>query len=140
MTALYPRLLGAVWGGLPAEIRDMHDGPGLATGRTVVERGAGTLARWVAFLLRFPKASADAPISVRFDVSDGMETWTRTFGNEAFSSRQFAGGGRWQCREGQVTQIRVSRGDRITPELGLDPAAEPERWRVRQPWVDRGRR
>jgi hypothetical protein len=95
MTALYPLLLAAAGSSLPAEIRDMHDGTGLATGRTVVERGAGTLARWVAFLLRFPKASADAPISVRFDVSDGMETWTRTFGNEAFSSRQFAGRGRW---------------------------------------------
>ena len=95
MTALYAGLLGAAWRRLPAEIRDMHDRPGLAAGRAVIERGTGVLARCVAFLLRFPEASADASITVRFEVSDGVETWTRTFANAAFSSRQFAGRGRW---------------------------------------------
>ena len=95
MTALYARLLGAAWSRLPVELRDMHRGPGLAEGRSAVERGVGTLARLVAIVLRFPKAAADTPISVQFDATDGIETWTRTFGDEEFASRQFAGRGRW---------------------------------------------
>jgi hypothetical protein len=93
--ALYARLLGIVWDRLPVEIRDMHQSAGRAEGRSTVERGAGTLARLVASVLRLPKAAADTPISVQFDVSDGAETWTRSFGDQEFSSRQFAGRGRW---------------------------------------------
>jgi hypothetical protein len=33
-------------------------------------------------------------VTVRFDVRSGIETWTRTFGDRRFSSRQFAGTGR----------------------------------------------
>ena len=42
----------------------------------------------------FPSPSTDVPVTVRFDVADGVETWTRTFGGESFVSRQFAGRGR----------------------------------------------
>ena len=93
--ALYARLLGITWNRLPVEIRDMHLSAGKAQGRAAVERGTGTLARLVALVLRFPKAAADTPISVQFDVCDGAETCTRSFGDEQFSSRQFAGRGRW---------------------------------------------
>jgi hypothetical protein len=93
--ALYARLLGVVWSRLPVEIRDMHQSAGRAEGRSTVERGTGILARLAALVLRLPKAAADTPISVQFDVSDSIETWTRTFGDEEFSSRQFAGHGRW---------------------------------------------
>ena len=93
--ALYPRLVGAVWSRLPVEIRDMHQSAGRADGRSTVERGTGTLARLAAVVLRLPKAAADTPISVQFDVADDIETWTRTFGDQAFSSRQFAGRGKW---------------------------------------------
>jgi hypothetical protein len=95
MTALYARLLGIVWDRLPVEIRGMHHSAGKAEGRSTVERGSGTLARLVALVLRIPKAAADTPVSVQFDASDGAETWTRTFGDAAFSSRQSAGRGRW---------------------------------------------
>ncbi|HEV3492360.1 MAG TPA: DUF4166 domain-containing protein, partial [Reyranella sp.] len=73
----------------------MHHSAGKAEGRSTVERGSGTLARLVALVLRLPKAAADTPVSVQFDASDGAETWTRTFGDAAFSSRQSAGRGRW---------------------------------------------
>jgi hypothetical protein len=42
----------------------------------------------------FPKAVADTSVSVRFTASGGEETWTRMFGDDCFSSRQFAGRGR----------------------------------------------
>jgi len=65
-----------------------------AAGRATVERGPGVLARLAASLFGFPEAADDVPVKVRFDVSNGIETWTRTFGTKSFSSRQSAGKGR----------------------------------------------
>jgi hypothetical protein len=93
---LYKRILGAAWDDLPIEIRNMHEvcGATSAEGRASVERGNSLLARLAAFIMRFPKAAADTPVRVKFEVSDQIETWTRKFGNDAFSSQQFAGRGR----------------------------------------------
>jgi hypothetical protein len=65
-----------------------------AQGRASVERGAGVLARLVGLLLSFPKAAADTPVAVEFRATNGVETWTRRFGADGFSSRQLAGRGR----------------------------------------------
>jgi hypothetical protein len=93
---LYAQLLGAAWAELPAEIRAMHDwrGTAEARGTASVERGTGLLARLAAKLIGFPAAAAETPVTVRFSVRDGVETWTRTFGAEQFSSTQMAGRGR----------------------------------------------
>jgi hypothetical protein len=99
---LYARILGEAWHTLPPPIRDMHDMQGAAVtaqGRASVERGRGPLARLVCAFIGFPKTAADIPIRVRFDASraDKMpsgEIWSRKFGGQAFSSRQFAGSGR----------------------------------------------
>jgi hypothetical protein len=93
---LYARLLGTAWHELPAEIRDMHDlHGGLATrGAAAVERGAGFLARLVASAIGFPASASEIPVTVRFAAVDGVETWTRSFGDQTFSSAQFAGRGR----------------------------------------------
>ncbi|MBI3198579.1 MAG: DUF4166 domain-containing protein [Rhodospirillales bacterium] len=95
---LYARVLGSAWSKLPAEIRDMHDINGTASasanGRASVERGRGVMARLAASIFGFPAAAEDVAVSVRFDVSNNNETWTRTFGSTSFSSRQLAGRGR----------------------------------------------
>ena len=93
---LYARLLGTAWHELPAEIRDMHDlRNGLtARGIAAVERGAGLLARLVARAIGFPASADEIPVTVRFAAVDGIETWTRSFGDQTFSSTQFAGRGR----------------------------------------------
>ncbi len=93
---LYARVLGSAWNELPHAIREMHsiDGTGTADGRATVQRGAGILSRIAAAVIGFPKARADTSVSVRFEVRDNIETWTRTFGDDRFSSRQFAGDGR----------------------------------------------
>jgi hypothetical protein len=93
---LYARVLGTAWDELPDEIRNMHDidGAASARGRASVERGNSVLAWLAAFILGFPKTAADTSISVRFEASNDAEKWTRTFGDESFSSRQFAGRGR----------------------------------------------
>jgi hypothetical protein len=94
---LYARILGSAWDELPAEIRVMHaiDRAGLAEGRASVERGTNPLARLAGWIAGFPGAKIDTTVRVRFDVADGVETWTRTFDDETFSSRQYAGRGRW---------------------------------------------
>jgi hypothetical protein len=88
---LYRRVLGAAWATIPPEVRAMHDGATSAEGRAHVERGTGALSRLAAFLLGFPKAGDDLPLSVRFVLSPKGETWTRTFAGKVFSSDQFAG-------------------------------------------------
>jgi len=94
---LYARILGNAWDDLPVEIRAMHniDRVSLAEGLASVERGKNVLARLAAWIAGFPGAAADTPVTVRFEVVDGAEIWTRTFGDDSFSSRQFAGRGRW---------------------------------------------
>ncbi|MGD0866815.1 MAG: DUF4166 domain-containing protein [Rhizomicrobium sp.] len=96
-TPLYARMLGTAWDELPVEIRAMHnvEHEALAEGRASVERGRSVFARFAGWIAGFPGAAADTPVTVRFDVVDGVETWTRKFGNDSFSSRQFAGRGRW---------------------------------------------
>lgn len=91
---LYSRILGPAWNRLPVEIRDMHDGAASVSGRASVERGRGVMARLVATVFGFPPTAEDISVSVRFEASNSGETWTRTFGDESFSSRQFAGRGR----------------------------------------------
>jgi Domain of unknown function (DUF4166) len=93
---LYRRLLGDAWHAVPPEVRAMHDNRGTAHAEGVanVVRGQGALAKLIAFLFRFPETGAAVPVAVRFDVADGVETWTRTFAAKSFASRQFAGRGR----------------------------------------------
>jgi Domain of unknown function (DUF4166)/Saccharopine dehydrogenase NADP binding domain len=93
---LYARILGDAWHTLPVEIRDMHDVRGTVTaeGRASVERGRSLLVRLVSAFVGFPKTGSDIPVRVRFDASRGVETWTRKFGGDVFSSHQFLGRGR----------------------------------------------
>ena len=93
---LYANLLGSAWGALPAEIRAMHDidGVAVAGGRAGVTRGRNLLARLAGAVIGFPAAGEDVPVQVTFAAAAGEETWTRRFGKQSFSSRQFAGAGR----------------------------------------------
>lgn len=92
---LYARVLGPAWFELPTEIRRLHDVPSAALfeGVSSVERGNTLLARLVASLFGFPRAGADVDVTVRFDLKDGIERWTRTFAGHSFSSHQFEGQG-----------------------------------------------
>lgn len=85
---LYRRILGDRWSDLPPAVRDMHDAvtPMRAVGSARVVRGTSFLARLVAWTFGFPKAGADVPVRVDFDVADGRERWTRTFGDRSFVS------------------------------------------------------
>ena len=93
---LYRRLLGTAWRELPHEIREMHELQTelTARGNANVELGRSFVARIVAAAMGFPDHENDTPVTVRFTAVDGIETWTRSFGDRTFSSVQFAGQGR----------------------------------------------
>jgi Domain of unknown function (DUF4166)/Saccharopine dehydrogenase NADP binding domain len=95
---LYRRVLGDAWNLLPAPLQAMHDLDAelTAEGRAEVERGGGLLARLAAFIVGFPRAGKDIPVTVSFRVEDGREHWRRTFADHSFASIQEPGRGRFE--------------------------------------------
>jgi hypothetical protein len=95
---LYASLLGTAFDELPREIREMHEieGSKVVRGRANVKRGHGVVSRLVGRITGFPAAGEDVPVEVKFAAANGEEVWTRTFGSQSFSSRQYAGRGHWK--------------------------------------------
>ncbi len=95
---VYQQVLAGAWADLPPAIRAMHDLPEggrmAAEGRVDVDRGRNPLALLAGAVIGFPGARKDGHVRVDFHRKDGIETWTRTFGGQSFTSRQFAGQGR----------------------------------------------
>jgi len=95
---VYQQVTANAWPDLPAAVRAMHDLPEggrmTAEGRVDVDRGGNLLARLVAAVIGFPGAQKDGHVRVDFERRGGVESWTRTFGNQSFTSRQFVGQGR----------------------------------------------
>jgi hypothetical protein len=91
---LYARVMGGRFAALPPAVRDMHRvcGDSGASGEATVTRGKTALAQLIARLMRFPRAGA-YPLHVSFAERDGVECWTRRFGDHAFSSRLSEGDG-----------------------------------------------
>jgi hypothetical protein len=72
---------------LPEAVRAMHwvCGDAGASGEATVERGRGAVARMVATVMGFPREGTH-PLHVAFIERDGIEAWTRTFGDRSFTS------------------------------------------------------
>lgn len=97
---LYQSLLGDSWHMLPDEIRNMHAiaqtamttaaATATACGEGCVSRGGNPLARFIAAMAGFPRAANRIDVRVVFNVSDGVEKWTRYFGAQSFHSMQYA--------------------------------------------------
>jgi hypothetical protein len=92
---VYARVLGTAWSELPAEIRAMHDlRAGLVASGTVrVTPGTSVVAKLIAYAVGLPRTAGTTPVTVRFSVAGGVETWARAFGAHGFSSTQLAGKG-----------------------------------------------
>jgi len=67
-----------------------------AEGMATVERGKGVLALIAAWIMGFPQAGENVPVTVRFRVQHGREHWQRTFAGRSFASTQEAGRGRFE--------------------------------------------
>jgi hypothetical protein len=96
-TPLYRRMLGEAWGLLPPPLQVMHEvnGVRVADGTAIVERGGGLMSRLLGWLLGFPPAGRDVPVTVTFRAQGGGEHWRRSFGNSSFASTQEPGRGRF---------------------------------------------
>jgi len=92
--ALYADILGSAWLELAEPVRAVHAaGPTVrAHGRLRIGHGGSLAARWLARLLRLPRASeaAETRLVVRRDT--GGERWHRTFDGRRFETRQYRAG------------------------------------------------
>jgi hypothetical protein len=95
--AVYRRILGPAYDGLPVSLRDLHDLDErlAATGSAVIERGEGLIARLIADAAGFPRPGRDVPVTVEFQRDGSGELWRRNFSGQIFTSRQEAGQGRF---------------------------------------------
>jgi hypothetical protein len=87
---LYRQILGEAWSALAHPLQMMHDGVAEADGRAIVECGKGVCARLLAYLIGFPPAGEDVPVSVAFRPAGGREHWQRTFGAATAPGAKFA--------------------------------------------------
>ena len=95
---LHARILGTAWQSVPAVVRAVHGaGPKLTiSGTASITRGRGVLARMLAWIMRFPSAGENVPVSVTFERHGNQDKWTRDFGGQVFSSAFTAGSGRFE--------------------------------------------
>jgi hypothetical protein len=86
--SLHARLLGDAFDALPAAVRDLHDGAARSAfrGLAKVERGANSLAVFVAWLVGFPAAGAAVPVAVTIEASGEREIWRRDFAGRRLQS------------------------------------------------------
>ncbi len=95
---LHARILGTAWQSVSAVVRAVHGaGPKLTiSGTASITRGRGVLARMLAWIMRFPSAGENVPVSVTFERHGNYDKWTRDFGGQVFSSAFTAGSGRFE--------------------------------------------
>jgi saccharopine dehydrogenase-like NADP-dependent oxidoreductase len=87
--ALFRRALGPSFDRMPAPIQQGHEVADqlLLAGRASVD-GANTVGgRLLAWLMGFPRAAADVPVSVAMRAAGDGEIWVRDFGGTRFQSR-----------------------------------------------------
>ena len=96
--SLYHHVLSDAFDRLPSAIRDMHTDPHgrIVRGRARVDRGTNPLAKIIARIVGFPKASDDVPVEVKFTVQGDGELWERSFDGKPFSSFQKPGTGSFE--------------------------------------------
>lgn len=116
---LHARVLGTAWQSLPAALRAVHGaGPKLTIrGAASITRGRGVLARMLAWIMRFPAAGENVPVSVTFQRHRDYDKWTRDFGGQGFSSTFTAGSGRFE-------HLLCERFGPFVFGMALVPAAE----------------
>ncbi|MDH7797209.1 MULTISPECIES: SDR family oxidoreductase [unclassified Beijerinckia] len=90
---LYARVAGADFARLPEKVRTLHDmrGDGGASGEAQVERGDHPVAKFAAWMMGFPPAGLHK-LHVAFSEENGVEYWTRRFGDSRFRSHLSAKG------------------------------------------------
>lgn len=92
--ALYAGLLGSAWMELAEPVRAAHASGSTvrARGRFRIAHGRGHAARWLARLLRLPRANPKADTRLVITEDAGGERWHRTFDDRRIDTRQYRAG------------------------------------------------
>lgn len=122
--ALFPRLLGERFAGLPPTVRRLHLHPGVARyrGEAEVLRGRHPLARLFAWATHLPP-SGTGPVVVEIEAGGGRERWVRRIGGDAMPSRLWAG-------EGTSEGLLCERLGAVQFGFALEAEAGTIVWRV----------
>jgi len=121
--ALYARLLGASWPQLAEPVRFAHAARSTmhARGRFRIEHGRSHLARFLARLLRLPRASEAAETRLVITPHADGELWRRTFDDRCLDTRQYqAGAGELAERFGVLEfrfRLEVAEGSLLFRQL-----------------------
>ncbi|WP_308516384.1 DUF4166 domain-containing protein [Sphingomonas flavescens] len=101
--SLYERLLGDRFSSLPRAVTSMHaiDDERVAVGDGFVVTNGGLSGSLIRKVMKLPPAG-HYQLEVRFFVRDGMEIWTRRFGDFRFTSRLSAVDGKLAERFGPL--------------------------------------
>lgn len=84
--ALYRRMLGPAFEGLPSAVRDLHSGSGAWIGRATVIRGDGLVPAIAARIAGLPPAATNVPITFTIQEYEDRQVWTRHFGDHRTTS------------------------------------------------------
>lgn len=92
---IFRQVLADAWKNLPAQIRALHeiDDHKSFAGRATVTRGDSWLARLLAWVMGFPPAAKNIPVSVTMRRREDKEKWLRNFAGHTFSSEMSIGDG-----------------------------------------------
>lgn len=92
--ALYAGLLGPAWLELAEPVRAAHacESTVRARGRLRIAHGRGHPARWLARLLRLPRANQAADTRLVITAGAAGEQWCRTFDDRRLDTRQYRAG------------------------------------------------
>lgn len=95
-STLYRRLLGSSWDELSEPVRLAHATRSTVrgSGRLLVCHGRGRVARWIARVLRLPRASAAADTRLVVTPRSDGERWCRSFDGRHFDTWQYQAGER----------------------------------------------
>lgn len=85
---LFEVALAETWQALPEAVRDLHGDAAdqRFEGCAEVIRGASVAARLAQWIVGFPKAGQDVPLSVTMTRDGAQETWLRDFDGQRFCS------------------------------------------------------
>jgi hypothetical protein len=117
---LYARVMGPAYDALPETVRAMHRvrGDAGASGEATVTRGSNLAARVVARIMGFPRTGTHR-LHVAFSEREGVETWTRTFGDQSFASHLSERNGRLAERFGPLRFLFALPSDRQGLEMRI---------------------
>lgn len=106
--ALYARLLGSSWLQIAEPVRFLHttESTVRASGRLRIEHGRNPFARFLAGLLRLPRATAAAETRLVITPRGDGEHWLRTFADRRLDTWQYQTGERELAERIGVLEFR----------------------------------